>query len=132
MTLLDKIYSFEKEANDAKALCENCNFDSEKIGRLILQACGYNPDSTPSEKRLTSKELYLMNALRAKFVTRDAGRENPPRFVMVWKTEPKMYDGAWISNASPSEIKDDLIGKLHFSLFPTVQPGDCVGVNIIE
>lgn len=82
-----------------------------------------------TEKHLTSEEQKYMNVLGAKFVTMDARGRTPPGCVALWRTKPKMYyEGIWISDAPLDKLEEDLIGKLNVRLFPSISPGDCVGI----
>ena len=127
MTILDRIYAGGKDLQDVRKFCEACELDPEQIGKRLLRACRY------PTKYLSHREINIIGVLGAKFVAMDAGTaKNPPRVVTLWKSHPKMYGDIWISDAPLDKLEEDLIGKLNFYLFPSIAPGECIGLSQIE
>ena len=77
--------------------------------------------------RLTAPEIAVMRAVGAKWVSRDKTVD----WVNLWSQEPvNKYDsGVYIW--APEE-ESGYIGEVRASLFPSVKPGECIGLEEAE
>ncbi len=83
-----------------------------------------HPERIVRAPRLTEPEIAIMRAVGAKWVSRDEYADQ----VDLWSQEPvnKYNSGVYIWGP---EAKSGYIGEVRASLFPSVRPGDLIGLE---
>ncbi len=95
-------------------------------GSVILCAAINHPESIIRAPRLTEPEIAIMRAVGAKWVSRDEGFDD----VFLWSDRPRRSDdnkGYYLSSKL-----GDRITSIRAQLFPSVKPGECIGLDKTE
>lgn len=113
------------EKQNGYTCCDGCPF-ANVIGNCILRVLPEEWDLKEAPC-LTKKEIAIMKAVGAKWVSRDTDDNGDDGIVELWDEKPN-YNSTFFFGNGDSVV----LGRIAGSLFPSVHPGECICVEEVE